>query len=386
MATVWTTTFDTEEFSALSKISGVQLRPLPILGSYLYADSKDTLNEALRDDLVILSLSGHDPRQIVSGLIDMVGQTRWRQRKAQVVIRTQDSHHQVARELQIVQDVDFVAIAHSNYLSRFPSGQVLHVPCSLHQSRSLASQWIDKISVKEPVDVVFPFQLYRGETRNALAYEVLKKLQKEGISTNFGFYRYYDAPGHPPRLWEELSRARIILNLPLRDDFNIRNFEASLFPAWHVTPKLPDHDLVSMDWSNTVFSNAEPESLVRTILELLDDDVPLIPSCRPREKVLSDHVSNDRVYQIVDHVFGTSLQSQPKPPSGQTIINQKPAIVEHYSRVRLLEMSPTVFTRLPANTLYRPPFFLRLRASARRLISMPKRLRRLVQPRKSETH
>ncbi len=375
MVTVWTTTFDADEFPAVSDSSGVALRALPILGSYLYDNCGDILNEALRDDLIIVSLSGHNPSQIVSGLIDAVGHTRWRQRKARVVVRTQDSHHQVAQELSILDDVDFVGIAHSNYLRHFPPTKVLHVPCSLHQSRSLAAQWIKKTPTEHTTDVAFPFQLYRGESRNALSYEVLRQLEHSGVSTNFGFFRYYNMPSSPPRLWEELGRARVILNLPLRDDFNIRNFEASLFPAWHVTPQLPDHDRVAMDWSNTVFSDADPDALVATILGLLEQSNERVPSANPREVVLDNHVANDRVYQIVDHIFGTSLHTQPKTKDANATINQKPVIIERYSPARLLEMSPTVFTRSPSNALYQPPLQLRLRATLRRLMSIPARIR-----------
>ena len=375
MLTAWTTVFDEDEFPIVSSGQGVSFRKLPVLTSTrLNFSNPESLREALRDDLVIISLSGHDPIVTIRGLIEMAGEKQWRQRKAKLVLRTQDSHHQLDREMAIIDEIDTLAIAHSNYLHYFPTGKALYVPCSLHQTRSLATEWLKLTSPSKNLDVIFPFQLYRGEPRNALAYLVHKKLKEMGISAQFGFFRYYRNRESPPALWEELARARIILNLPLRNDFNIRNFEASLFPAWHVTTRLPDHDLVRMDWSNSHFVEANAMHITSTIERLLRSREDNTPREWPSETVLEHHTASDRIYQITDTLLGTNLQDQPKFFGGTTAINKKTAVIVVYDTRLLLENSPTLISKVPRNSLFRPRFALRLSASLAMLRSLPRKL------------
>ena len=304
----------------------------------------------------------------------MAGARQWRQRKARIVLRTQDSHHQLRDELATIDDIDLIAIAHSNYLKFFPAGKALHVPCSIYSSRSTATEWLTQTSTAKDVDVVFPFQLYRGEPRNALAYEVLRNLKKEGISARFGFFRYFRNQESPPLLWEELARARVILNLPLRDDFNIRNLEASLFPSWHVTPKLPDHDVITMDWSNTRFVHADASTILSVIKDILDSGAHTTLSPAPRDVVLSNHTASDRVYYIIDTVLGTTLQKQPKVFDALSTPNKKPPIVTLYNETELLYGSPTLLTPAATNSLYRPSMGIRLKATALQFALLPRKI------------
>lgn len=377
MLAVWSTIFDADEFPVLSTSEDVHINPLPVLtAKRLRFGNEEILREALRDDLIIISASGHNPSTTVRGLIEMVGENEWRQRNAKVVFRTQDSHHQLHDELEILDEVDLLAVAHSNYLRYFPAHKVLHVPCSLHQNRSAAAQWLKEIPISNDVDVVFPFQLYRGESRNALSYEVWKKLTKQGFSVRFGFFRYFQSEDRPPVLWEELARARVILNLPLRNDFNIRNLEASLFPSWHVTPQLPDHDLVTMDWSNTRFVEPNASEIVSAVEEIFHLGEYQEPSLAPQEMVLQHHTASDRIYQIIDATLGTRLDQQPKYFGGDTEQEKKPAIVTIYSGSQLLDYSPNIWSKAPSNALYTPSALLRLKATMMQLVLLPGRVLR----------
>jgi len=375
IAEVWSTSCDSEESPALAEAENVLLRPLGMAHPSFARHSIPDLGEALRSDLIILEMSGINPRQGVADIIDNVGERQWKQRRARIVFRSQDSHHQLSDELSVLDQIDYFAIAHGPYLENFPDGRAFHVPCSLHQNRTIASGWARKTPTEKEVDVVFPFQLYRGEVRNALAYEISRELQKRGHSARFGFFRYNRFADSPPKLWEEMGRARVILNLPLRDDLNIRNFEASLFPSWHVTVKVSDHERVDMDWSNTVFVHPQPRAIADTISDLLDRDSHLPePSMSPSQEVLHHHTSNDRVYQIIDHVFGTALTSRPTSTNREGLIKVKPVIEEIYSSSKMLEKSPTLFTRLPETGGYRPSLWLRVKSTIIRVVTLPQRI------------
>ena len=379
MFTAWSTGIDEAEFLLVCQGQNLATKRLSVLSSTgLHVEEGTVLRAALRDDLIILSLSGHNPLRTVRGLVQMAGERQWRQRKAKIVLRTQDSHHQLRDELAIIDDIDLIAIAHSNYLEFFPAGKALHVPCSIYSSRSTATEWLTQTSTAKDVDVVFPFQLYRGEPRNALAYEVLRKLKKEGISARFGFFRYFRNQESPPLLWEELARARVILNLPLRDDFNIRNLEASLFPGWHVTPKLPDHDAINMDWSNTRFVSAESSAIVSVIKDILNSGEVTTLSPTPRDVVLSKHTASDRIYYIIDTVLGTTLQEQPKVFDAVSTPNKKQPIVTLFDEMDLLYSSPTLLTPVATNSLYRPSMGVRLKATFIKLVLYPKQIMKKI--------
>ena len=381
MFSVWSTNYNADEFPVITANENINIQHLPVLTSTeLWRDNSETLKSALRDNLIILSLSGHNPRVTVQGLIDMAGERQWRQRKAKVVVRTQDSHHQLRDEIAIIDEIDVMAIAHSNYLKYFPPQKALHVPCSLYYSRSMAKEWLRQTPTGKDIDVVFPFQLYRGEPRNALAYEVLRNLNKRGISARFGFFRYFRNQEAPPLLWEEFARARVILNLPLRDDFNIRNFEASLFPAWHITPKLPDHDLVTMDWSHTRFVESNASNITSAIEEILRSDQKKEFSLAPRESVLHQHTASDRDYQIIDAVLGTTLQKQPKVFDALSEMNKKPPIVTVYEPRQLLANGPTLFSRVPSNAQYKPSLWRRLGSTVLFSFFLLGALRKLLNP------
>lgn len=372
---VWSTSFDSEESPNIAHAEGVLLSPLGMAHPSLARHSIPSLDEALRSDLVIIDLSGINPRTALAEMIDNVGDRQWKQKKAHVVLRSQDSHHQVKDELAVLDEIDTFAIAHGEYLNQFPAGRAIHIPCSLHQSRTIASNFVSLTPTRHEVDVVFPFQLYRGELRNALAYEIHRELRRRGYSTRFGMFRYYRTQDSPPQLWEEIARARVVLNLPLRNDLNIRNFEASLFPSWHVTVEVPDHQRVDMDWANTVFCPPDSKVICDQISDLLSDEaVASKVSTGPAEAVLAQHTANDRLYSIIDAVIGSSLSSQPRKFDGVGTLKKKPAIEQIYSTRMLLEFSPALLTPIPDNSLYRPSLTLRFASTLVTLLGLPRRL------------
>lgn len=244
---VWLTGGDFQELAVSSSDTSVRIHSLPHSQSLIEESSTEQLREALRGDLVLFHLSGENPRTTVSQLMAVAGRNHWIQRKAKVVLKTQDSHHQYANEFRTVDDIDLLAIAHGPYLPLFPSHKVIHVPCAIETTRSTAKTWLANLGNDKDIDVAFPFMLYRGESRNAIAFEVHKNLRQMGYRVRFGRYRYAKGPERPSRLWEEMSRAKVILNLPLRDDLNIRTFEAGLFASWQVTVKVPDTDKIDFN-------------------------------------------------------------------------------------------------------------------------------------------
>ena len=375
MAEVWIAGGDLEELHHVTKNGPITIKGLPWAEAIISDGARAELLEALQSDLIVLQAAGKDPHWLATQLEQVAGSNHWRQRKAQVVIKTQDSHHQADSELASLDFVDYVAIAHGPYLTHFPEGRAIHSPCAVELPRRLVKQWVDNITSDKSIDVVFPFYLYRGEARNAIAYQVAKELKRRGHSFFFGRYRYYQSATSPLKLWEEMARAKVVLNLPLRDDLNIRSFEASLFPTWQVTVRVPDHDVVRLNEENMSFVSPNPLSIADAISDLLEHS-PSSPSptLGPREDILSGHLISDRIMGIIDQVLGTSLLSEPKKLDGDFPVKRKPLYIEQYSSFDMLEKSPLITDPAPPNSLYSVPWPIRLLASLAYLVSLPKKL------------
>jgi len=368
---VWLTGGDFDELAVITRDSSLDTYALPHAHSLINNSSGEQLRRALQGDLVVLHLSGEDPRKTVSQLMDVAGRNHWAQRKANVVLKTQDSHHQYKSELQALDDIDFLAIAHGPYLPFFPKDKVIHVPCAIETTRSTARSWLQNIPDAHDVDVAFPFVLYRGEPRNAVAFEVLRNLHRLGHRVRFGRYRYATGPGRPSRLWEEMARARIILNLPLRNDLNIRTFEAGLFPSWQVTIRVPDSERVDFDSSAIRFAKPDSRSLTETILGLLTDSVGASPAVsQSRRALLNNHMFNDRMIAIVDHVLGTNLGQSPRYYDGPVFHYTKPLVEEIYTPQDLIQKSLTLLDRRPSNSPYKVSFGRRAHSTVANLARM----------------
>lgn len=368
-AEVWLAGGDHFELSEISKSTEVKIHALPHAQKIITDSAKEELLRALQADLVVFPSNGDDPRILVSQLMTIAGPKHWVQRKAKIALKTQDSHHQFKSEQKVIEDIDCLAIAHGPYLPLFPSGKVFHVPCAVEARRSTAKNWLEKISYEKDIDVAFPFAIYQGEQRNVVAYETLKELKRRGHRVRFGQFRYSRGPGLPARIWEEMARARVVLNLPLRNDLNIRTFEASLFPAWQVTLEVPDMLDIDFDKSNIVFASANSKSIVETIEEILCADGESIkPSLTPQSSILNRHMVNDRMMSIIDHVLETNLSGGPRKYEGPVLSYSKPVIEDLYTPLRLLRCGPTVFDATPKNTLYRVSAWRRIQSTIFRLV------------------
>ena len=366
---VWLTGGDHDELAAMTKDMPLEVHALPHTHFLIKNSLSEDLRTALQGDLVVLHLSGEGPRETVSQLMDVAGHKHWTQRKARVVLKTQDSHHQYKSEQRAIEDIDFLAIAHGPYLPLFPADKVIHVPCAIETTRSTAREWLGRISSDHDFDVAFPFFLYRGEPRNAIAFEVMRHLDRLGYRVRFGRYRYAAGPARPSRLWEEMARAKVILNLPLRNDLNIRTFEAGLFPSWQVTVKVPDMEKVDFDKSNIHFAEPDARSITETIHSLLSDPSIGTPDINAsRVNLLEHHMFNDRMMSIIDHVLGTNLGQAPRHYEGPAFFYSKPLIEEIYAPRDLVHKSPTLLDSAPANSLYKVSLWRRLHSTIANMV------------------
>jgi hypothetical protein len=95
--------------------------------------------------------------------------------------------------------------------------------------------------------------MYAGAERNPLTLRVAQRLEKRNVQALFGKL-YGPELGMPyGNLLYGLLTSRIVLNISLTNDLNIRNFEAVALNRVLLTNELPDHRLQTLDYRKTHF-------------------------------------------------------------------------------------------------------------------------------------
>lgn len=277
-------------------------------------ERSEAVLEALRSDLWIISLRGTNPEKFTRELMQLVGNRAWSRRRARIVLRTQNSHHQFQSELNSLEMVDQLAIAHGNYAPRFPTGKVTVEPCAVERiPKKWAESAVYSLKEEKSVDVVFPFSLYPGAARNRLAAEVIRRFDSRGISYRFGLFTGWQESPASPRLWLEMARARVILNLPTADDFNIRNYESALtcVPQVGISTWKPNSGLVGH--TGALVAEANPDAICQAVAQIVKGEIQFSSEEMHllQRDVIDNHFEIDRVTSIIQNQLSISI-SGPK--------------------------------------------------------------------------
>ena len=168
---------------------------------------------------------------------------------------TLDSHHEWQVEVQLEKYFDTYYVAHANYLDKFPAGKAKWLPCALlfdatrREGIAYSAQ-----ETKKTTDVVMVYRSYLGiGDRNAAVWECWKILQRKGYKVRLMQTDQHGRENSMNRYYQALLSGRVILNLSIMDDLNMRNFEALMLNQVMVTNRVPDHEKIGLDYSNVVF-------------------------------------------------------------------------------------------------------------------------------------
>ena len=211
-----------------------------------------------------------------------------------------DSHHQWPEERRYRHHFDAFFVAHSPYCKFFDADRVHWLPCSFFQLETnslLDALKSDPFAAAREFDVVFPHSLYLAGSR-----AIRTSFARSFLEDRHAFCGPVE-PGMP--YIRKIQSARVVLNLPLFDDLNIRNFEAWALNRVLLTPHVPDMDRIAAPAEGTVFFNADFSDF-RQKLELALDlaGQPL----HTASFVLNGHMLVHRYAAIINTVLGTAVR------------------------------------------------------------------------------
>jgi hypothetical protein len=100
-----------------------------------------------------------------------------------------------------------------------------------------------------------------------------------------------------------ILKSRIVLNISLLDDLNIRNFEAWGLNRPMLTNKVPDHDYIKdVDYSSTYFFQRNLSDFGKVLQNALSADKTPDTSI----SVLNGHMLIHRYIEMINKVLGTN--------------------------------------------------------------------------------
>lgn len=273
------------------------------------------LRESLASDLLIVRLAGERPDHVMESMRDLAGARDWAHRRAQIVLRSQDSHVNAHFEKRVEHLVDWWALAHPEDAVDLDVSKILKTPVNLEgMSREEALSLSEVEAFSPQFDASSCFKLYAGAPRNLLALRVSQDLTRRGIYHFIGSCSGMRKDSWPGEMFSTLLATRVGLNLAFSRDFNIRNLETGLIGLPTVTTSEARRE-PSPGLCHLTYSEPNPTQIVDKIEELLQDEKP--PKPASRRQVALNHLSNDRLYQVIKEVLGieaTVRKDQGIPP------------------------------------------------------------------------
>jgi len=273
------------------------VKNFPPIRDILHSKNKEkSLFNSCKDaDMVIFYMQGNSP-QILDRLKQIADKI-----KIKKVFWSQDSHHLSDFELKIASKFDKLFIAHSPYLDKFKDFPAYWMPLSFVISiDDLKKIIVNKIFLQSPnkmLDVVFPHRPYDIGDRKKLNNIIKNKLQNK--------LRFFSGPVSVKKYKDVLLWSKVILNISLFNDLNLRNFEAWALNKVLLTNKVPDHDKIKgIDLSHTYFFLRDLSDFDQALDSALKDKGEINTS----QYILNKHTIIYRYIDIINKTLKTNYK------------------------------------------------------------------------------
>jgi hypothetical protein len=264
--------------------------------------SKKEISDKFREfdslDAVVWRLSGEDPNLFIWRLRLLGLLSEFQNRNFKAVFWTMDTHHMLSREARAAKYFDHVFIAHSPYVHNFPTEKTSFLPCSVSiESKSNIQGVIDRLQNKPAKNsCVALFANYPGQQRNLEYSKILELLGDLPVEHFFGQARGGSTPNS--ELISKTLEHKIVINLSLADDLNMRNFEALALNRVLLTNFVPDFHILG-DWEQNIVVF---ERDLRDFQEKLEIALSKSPDDVSSSFLEKHHITN-RLIQIVSTLF-----------------------------------------------------------------------------------
>ena len=274
----------------------LQIVPFPKLDHITDEEIGQLIQQANNADLLIVALFGTNPDKLARLNLEQIHTNK--------ALWTFDSHHGFEKERRFQQYFNTYYIAHSPYMSKFDSVRTEWVPdCFLRFDIDILKE-LRLRSLFENVikyDIVFPFKPYNIGNRLNLAQKLEEYFKKIGI-------RYFLGPVDSGMPYMNLIlKSRVVLNISLLDDLNIRNFEAWGLNRPMLTNKVTDHDrLIDADYSTTYFFQRDLSDFDQMVRRALSSNRIVDTSVY----VLNNHTLIHRYVEMINKSLGTNYSVQ----------------------------------------------------------------------------
>jgi hypothetical protein len=214
-----------------------------------------------------------------------------------------DTHHQWQVEQMCQKYFHTYYTAHSDYLNKFEAVKGVWLPC-YWQFGGREELWkLSNVKQEKTCDIVSIYRSYLNiGDRNIVAAKCMHYLENKQLSHFLGSVSH-------ERYCQALLAGKVVLNISIIDDLNMRNFEAIGLNQILLTNKVSDHDKVSLDYRNTVFFKRDASDFP----EALDKALALSQSARLStvENILNHHMLIHRYVEMFNRELGLSLRVLP---------------------------------------------------------------------------
>lgn len=309
--------------------------PLPsIADEQLFVKYFDKMFEF---DAVLLKLSGEDPNDFIRRIKELGLFSKYQTRNFKISFWSQDSHIFFDREAEASTYFDFVISSHSVLFSMHPEITGFQLPCSWTLTTPEELENL-KLAPTTPGPIaLMPFRIYKGFERNYIALKIMLLLKAKKVS-----YKFAEITGGPnklPAVVTEMLRSKIIINISLLSELNMRTFEAIALNKILVSDKISDTSRANLNYSNTFFFDRDLSNLESTIDEALNHE----NFSESRSSVLSHNTMEARLREFASYCFEID-QATISTVWQNTNVSEsekvEPVKIHEYSPLELLFNSP----------------------------------------------
>jgi hypothetical protein len=221
---------------------------------------QNALESFSKFDHVVFRLSGENPMDFLETLWLYGLFSSFKAREYSVSFWTMDSHHLGKHEARAARNFDHVFVAHKNYLSLFPKESSSYLPCSFSLApEEVVAEYLKSdsrdLNSSTQGDICAPFAAYPWQKRNLGYLEGLWATNDLGKRGFFGTVRGGMLPNEG--LVKTILSHRVVFNLSLKDDLNMRNFEALALNKILLTNRVTGHSLLQEFYENIVFLESD---------------------------------------------------------------------------------------------------------------------------------
>ncbi|HSJ10180.1 MAG TPA: glycosyltransferase [Longimicrobiales bacterium] len=317
-----------EDVALLHGSESVRFLRLPFMEEIRTPDAVDNLLDvAAGADLLVFRLVGADPAAFIDVLRTSGRLGAFEKLPLPKVFWTQDSHHRAAGEASVQPYFQRAYIAHAAYLDRFDARTAAYLPCAYTASSAARLYQLNAAPVVPVRDVAFPHVLYAGAERNAITFAIHERLQRRNLTAWFGRLHGGEGGETHGHMLDLLRSSRIVLNVSLADDFNIRNFEAVAMNRAMLTNRVPDHDRSDLDFRRSWFFRRDLSNFDEALDAALADDA----SIDVWRSVPGRHMLIDRYAEIIRRELALDLHVRPPAAAPQPAASPRAIAVSDVS-------------------------------------------------------